>query len=159
MFKSLRGWMDAWDTQIGDLTKQFATMGVASGCRRQPNPHFLDEDDKCTIKEARLQQEVMLNKRNQLCPALTIVSKLKIYLPNPSQVLEEDKSIKDNFSVDWVSPPIYDIYWMRLVFRLTENILLMRVTYIICLTKAQRVKYLRWVLKKLVFLISLGLTI
>jgi len=40
--------------------------------------------------------------------ALIVVNKSQAYLPNPSQV--EDEIIEEYFSVDWVSPPIYDIY-------------------------------------------------
>ena len=41
---------------------------------------------------------------------LIIVSKSQVHLPNPSQVEEEDKFIKEDFFVDWVSLPIYAIY-------------------------------------------------
>jgi hypothetical protein len=42
--------------------------------------------------------------------SLTVVSKSQAHLPNPSHVEEVDKYIEEDFSVDWVSPPIYDIY-------------------------------------------------
>jgi hypothetical protein len=46
------------------------------------------------------------------CSVLTIVSKSQAHLPNPSHVdrEEEDKFIKEDFSVEWFSPPIYDFY-------------------------------------------------
>lgn len=41
---------------------------------------------------------------------MTIVSKSQAHLPNPSYVEENDQFIEEDFFVDWVSPPIYDIY-------------------------------------------------
>jgi hypothetical protein len=41
--------------QIRALFDQSATMGVASSHYRQSNPHFVDEDDKFAVKEARFQ--------------------------------------------------------------------------------------------------------
>jgi hypothetical protein len=44
------------------------------------------------------------------CSVFTIVSKSQAHLPNSSHVEEEDKFMKEGFSVEWVSLPIYDFY-------------------------------------------------
>jgi hypothetical protein len=41
--------------QIRALSDQLDTMDVANDCRRQPTPHFMDEDDVVTFSEARSQ--------------------------------------------------------------------------------------------------------
>jgi len=41
---------------------------------------------------------------------LLLFSKSQAHLPNSSYVEEEDKFIEEDFSVDWVSPSIYDFY-------------------------------------------------
>jgi len=53
---------------------------------------------------------VELSKFSGTLTTLTVVSKSQVYLPNLSHVEEKDKIIEEDFSVDWVSPPIYDIY-------------------------------------------------
>jgi hypothetical protein len=47
---------------------------------------------------------------SEFSDTLTVVSKSQAHLPNPSYLEEEDEIIEQDFSVDLVSPPIYDIY-------------------------------------------------
>jgi hypothetical protein len=54
--------------------------------------------------------KVELPEFSSTLTALTVVSKFQVYLPNPSHVEDEDEIIEEYFSVDWVPPPIYDIY-------------------------------------------------
>ena len=78
---------------------------------------------------------------------------------------EEDEFIEENFSVDWASPPIYDIYpneedlleEVNLFFdtiKIVEENDVHRV-----FDESPRVKYPNGVLRKLIMLIFLGLKI
>jgi hypothetical protein len=96
---------------------------------------------------------------------LTVISKSQAHLPNPSHVEKEDKIIEEDFSVDLVSPPIYDIHPNEEDLLEEVNLFIDTVKFVkimmftMNLMKVQRVKYLNGVLRKLIVLIFLGLKI
>ena len=78
---------------------------------------------------------------------------------------EEDEFLEKDFSVDWASPPIYNIYpgeedLLEEVNLFLDTInIVERMMFTVSLMKAQRLKYLNGVLRKLIMLTFLGLKI
>jgi hypothetical protein len=96
--------------------------------------------------------------------SLTIVSKSQAHLPNSYYMEEEDEFIEEDCSVDWTSPPIYDIYpgeddLLEEVNLFLDTINIVEEMSTVCLTKVQKVKYLNGILRKLIMLTFLGLKI
>jgi hypothetical protein len=96
------------------------------------------------------------------------VSKPQIHLLNLSYVDEEDEFTEEDCLVDWVSPPIYDIYCNKKSLLEEVSFVVEKVKFFekkkkimttMCLMKAYNMKDLSWVMRKLVMLISLRLKI
>ena len=84
--------------QIKALSDQFATIEVANGHRRQPTPHFVDEDDVITFSGAQSQQRnIWFNTRSSRQANLTVIRDPQIHLPNPTYVEKEDEFVDEEF--------------------------------------------------------------
>jgi len=106
--------------QVAELTKHLAAQIMEMNCDidgrnsesnfENPyyNPVLFREQRDRNKRHGDLGFWVELSEFSGTLTALTIVSKSQAHLPNPSYV--EDKFIEEDFSIDWVSPPIYDIY-------------------------------------------------
>jgi hypothetical protein len=108
--------------QVAELTQRLAAQNLEMYCDidgRNSESNFENPYHKpVLVREQRVRDEwhenlgfkVGLSKIYGTLTSLTIVSKSQAHLPNLSHVKEEDKFIEEDFSVDWVSPLIYDIY-------------------------------------------------
>jgi hypothetical protein len=87
--------------QIRALSVQLAAMDVANGCRCQPTPRFVDEDDVVTFSEVRSQRrKVQFDAWSPRRTTLTVIREPQIHLPNPSYVEEEDEFVDEEFQED-----------------------------------------------------------
>jgi hypothetical protein len=108
--------------QVAELTQRLAVQNLEMYCDidgRNSDSNFENPYHKpVLVWEQRIRDEwhedlgfrVEFPKIYGTLTSLTIVSKSQAHLSTPSHVEEEDKFIEEDFSVDWVSPPIYDIY-------------------------------------------------
>jgi uncharacterized protein (DUF427 family) len=75
-------------------------MSVANSRRRQPNPHFVEEDDEIIFSEMRSQRKkVRFDARGLQHTTLIVVLEPQIHLPN-SFYVEEDDFVDEKFQED-----------------------------------------------------------